>query len=205
MAVSPYNTEQQEALDQALQGISTMTADEISRIKASTEPYLQFREEVRNFSETHLFPLCKTKCYETGLSACCTKEGIITYFADMVINFLHSDAGQIARIREALARPRNDGFCVYLGETGCLWRIKPIVCDMFFCDWLLEAAALNNPMIVTRIAQFKTLQKQFTWPDKPVLFDAMETIFLEKKLKAATMYYHFSPGLKAIKKKAGVP
>ena len=181
-----------------------MGDDEKNHLKETVKPYLQFRKELQHFSMVHLFRLCKTKCYDTGLSACCTKEGVITYFADMVVNLLHSDPAQTSRFKEHLDRPRNDTLCVYMGESGCVWKIKPIVCEMFFCDWLLEETANRNPATAVEIEKFNTLKKQFLWPDKPVLFDAIETIFLEKKLEATTMYYHLSPGLKAIKKKAGL-
>ena len=26
------------------------------------------------------------------------------------------------------------GRCIYLGEYGCMWVVKPIVCEMFLCN-----------------------------------------------------------------------
>jgi hypothetical protein len=42
-------------------------------------------------------------------------------------------------------------------------------------------------------------EKQFTWPDKPILFDDLEELFLQAGLKSPLMYCHLSPGLLRVK------
>jgi hypothetical protein len=42
-------------------------------------------------------------------------------------------------------------------------------------------------------------EKQFTWPDKPILFDDLEELFLQAGLQSPLMYCHLSPGLCRVK------
>ena len=37
-------------------------------------------------------------------------------------------------MEEKLVRGAAGNKCVYLTDKGCLWRYKPIVCEMFLCD-----------------------------------------------------------------------
>ena len=202
--MSAYNEEQLYTLKMVSATISAMNSMEMERLKTKARDYLSFREEVAAFSSAHLADLCKKKCYDTGISACCTREGIITYFADVVINVLFSTKDRLDLLEKALVAPSQSTQCVYLSPAGCLWTIKPIVCEMFFCDWLMEAAHTATPAIRDRIADLKARQKNYTWPDKPVIFDRIEAIFMGKGLTSPLMYFHTSPGLMRIKKKAGL-
>jgi hypothetical protein len=47
-------------------------------------------------------------------------------------------------------------------------------------------------------------RKEFTWPDRPVLFDAIETYFIAAGCSSSLMYLHNSPGLLRVKRKAGI-
>jgi hypothetical protein len=44
------------------------------------------------------------------------------------------DPASLESLQDVLTRPREGFKCVFLGHEGCLWRIKPIVCEMFLCD-----------------------------------------------------------------------
>ena len=202
--MTTYNKEQLDALKRVSTALTAMDSNETDRLKKEARDYLAFREQVATFSHAHLAAICKQKCYDTGLSACCTREGIITYFTDVVLNVLFSTPNQLDRLAQALIAPKAGNQCVYLSPQGCLWTLKPIVCEMFFCDWLKDEARAMNPSLPDRIADFKIRQKAYTWPDKPVIFNRIETIFLEKGCTSPLMYFHTSPGLIRIKKKAGL-
>ena len=99
----------------------------------------------------------------------------------------------------------NDGFkCVYLTETGCRWRLKPIVCQMYLCDRSKKEAFGKNSQLAAEWNLLEHKRKRFTWPDRPVLFDDLETYFLEAGFRSPLMYLHNSPGLLRIKRQAQV-
>ena len=89
---------------------------------------------------------------------------------------------------------------MYLGNDGCLWQVKPIICEMFLCDPALENVLQDRPDLQKQWEAFKAREKDFKWPDKPVLFDELEEIFLNAGLSTPRMYLHNSPGLLRIKK-----
>lgn len=202
--ISQYNKEQIEALDIVCEYIRSVSPETIENHKNDTRDYLLFREKISDFSKKNFDHLCKKKCFDSNLSACCTKEGIITYFADMFINAIFSTEDQLKALETALMHPKDTFACVYLGDTGCLWQIKPIVCEMFFCDFLLHEAEKENPNIKDEVSQLKILQKTFTWPDKQIIFNDIEQLFIKRGYHSSLMYMHSSPGLLRVKKNAGL-
>jgi len=49
----------------------------------------------------------------------------------VIVNALVSCEEEIRSLVRVL-REANNGFkCIYLGPDGCLWHLKPIVCEMF--------------------------------------------------------------------------
>ena len=138
------------------------------------------------------------------LSACCSKEGIITFFADMVINALISSEEEIRLFARALGEVNRGFKCIYLGSGGCLWHLKPIVCEMFICDDAQKHILNSTPEARQKWEEFKQLQKRFTWPDRPVLFDALEAIFIKAGYSSPLMYLHNSPGLLRVKQQASL-
>ena len=46
--------------------------------------------------------------------------------------------------------------------------------------------------------------KAYRWPEKPVLFDALEKIFLDLGCDSSLMFLNKSPGLLRIKQQAGL-
>ena len=166
--------------------------------------YLSFRAEVDSFLSTHFSKVCTQTCYQNRLSACCSREGIITFFADIVVNVLASDNQEIGDLISILREP-NTGFkCVYLTENGCRWKVKPIVCEMFLCDRATETIFDLNPKLKGEWDLIGEKRKQYTWPDQPVLFDKLEKHFMEAGCRSALMYLHNSPGLLRVKQKAGL-
>ena len=85
-----------------------------------------------------------------------------------------------------------------------MWRIKPIICEMFLCDRALEGMKAADPQAMTVWQRLVNEAQGFRWPDRPVLFDLIETRFLAAGLCSSLMYLHNSPGLMRIKRKAGL-
>jgi hypothetical protein len=136
------------------------------------------------------------------LSACCSREGIVTFFADGVINVLLSTPQETDRLATVLQKGDNGPKCVYLGSNGCLWRLKPIVCAMFLCDRAEEEVFRDRPALRRQWEAYREHKKRFTWPDRPVLFDAIEANFIAAGCTSPLMYLHNSPGLLRVKQQA---
>jgi hypothetical protein len=134
--MNSYHKEQSDALEMVQRYLAGISVLERKKLEAEVSDYLLFRDEVGSFLSTHFSGVCTQKCYKSRLSACCTREGIITFFADVVVNALISQDKEIDLLLEVLKKPNNGFKCIYLGEKGCLWRLKPIVCRLFvrcFC------------------------------------------------------------------------
>jgi hypothetical protein len=201
-SMNDYQQEQLESLEviqRQMKGFDEGTRAELNHM---IRDYLEFRGETREFLSAHFGGICTRQCYESRVSACCSKDGIITFFADMVINLLISTPDEAAALARVLQKT-NDGFkCVYLGPEGCRWRIKPIVCEMFLCDQARTEVFSKNPL---GEAQWNTLEQRkkiYTWPDRPVLFDAIEHYFMKAGCRSPLMYLNTSPGLLRIKQQA---
>jgi hypothetical protein len=161
--------------------------------------YLRFREDTDRFLRNYLSAICTQACYESRQSACCGREGITTFFADVAINALMSPDEQVDRLLDALHAPDIDSKCVYLGHHGCLWRIKPIVCEMFLCKRASTTVFDNNAEALTEWKRLKRREKRYAWPSRPVLFDNLEAYFMGKGCQSSLMYFHNSPGLLRVK------
>lgn len=194
-----YNLDQLEALLMVQRYLEGLPASEMERLRASVGPYLQFRSEVSRFQKGFLSDICTQACFTTRQSACCNRDGIATFFADVVINALCSSAEDLVLLQRALEHDPGGFKCVYLTEKGCLWRLKPIVCEMFLCDRAKAALAEKDATLAPRWQELLLKEKQFTWPDKPILFDDLEELFLQAGLKSPLMYCHVSPGLLRVK------
>ena len=121
----------------------------------------------------------------------------------MVVNALASSPPQLDAVERVLA-VENRGFkCVFLSEKGCLWQVRPIVCAMFLCDPAMEKAFSLDPEAAARWKRFEARRKAYTWPDKPVLFDDLEQVFIEAGCQSPLMYLNTSPGLLRVKQRAG--
>jgi len=199
-----YQLEQLEALTQVNRHLRALSPIEKEKLRALMDEYLEFRRRVDCFLEAYFGLVCDRTCYRSRLSACCSRDGIVTFFADMVINLLISGKAEIDALVRVL-RIDNTGFkCVYLGVDGCLWRIKPIVCQMFLCEPAKTKVFNEHPEAAVEWQELQRQRKLFTWPDRPVLFDMIETCFMEAGCASPLMYLHTSPGLLRVKKKAGL-
>ncbi len=204
MQISAYQQEQIEAFLLAATHLDTLPPDQADALKTGVHEYLKFREDADAFLNKHFASTCTQKCFQSSLSACCSREGIITFFADIVINVLFSAPDERNRLLTVLRKPNAGPKCVYLGPRGCLWRIKPVVCQMFICDAAKERVFSDHPPARSSWDDLKNRERQFTWPDKIVLFDDLETLFIDAGHDSSLMYLHNSPGLLRIKKRAGV-
>lgn len=204
MQISSYQKEQLDAVFLAARHLGTLAPEQIQALKTASNEYLAFRDDADAFLNTYFSSTCTQKCFQSSLSACCSREGIITFFADIVINALFSSEDERSRLITVLEKPNAGPKCVYLGPQGCLWRIKPIVCQMFLCDAAMFRIFSDHPLAESAWNSLKNREKQFTWPDKKILFDDLESFFLNAGYASSLMYLHNSPGLLMVKKRAGL-
>jgi hypothetical protein len=201
--MSSYNQEQSDALDIFRRYMAGLAEAEKAELVGSLDHYLRFRQSVDDFLQTHFGSVCHQTCYQSRLSACCSREGIVTFFADVVINALLSTTREIDRLTEALKGAGGVSTnCVYLGRNGCLWRLKPVVCALFLCDRAENEVFRDQPALHRQWEAYREHKKRFTWPDRPVLFDDLEAIFIAAGFTSPLMYLHNSPGLIRIKREA---
>jgi hypothetical protein len=200
--MNSYHKEQIDALIMVKRHLDNLPASEHQALRASVADYLMFRREVDEFLVNHFSEICTQTCYQSRMSACCSREGIITFFADIVVNVLVSAQADIDNLQAVLSKP-NDGFkCVYLAEKGCLWRLKPIVCQMYLCDRSKDHVFGQESKLKSEWKLLEQKRKRFTWPDRPVLFDDLESYFMKAGYRSPLMYLHNSPGLLRVKQEA---
>jgi hypothetical protein len=200
--MNDYQSEQLEALRLVRNCLPAFLSKLKGDLHESLADYLHFRKETDRFLEGYFSDICNQSCYQNQRSACCSKDGIITFFADVVINVLHSEDTDLDRM-DARLREHNAGAkCIYLSPEGCLWRIKPVVCQMFLCDNARKQVFEKFPGLEREWNCLEEQKKGFTWPDKPVLFDGIEALFMDAGHNSSLMYCHNSPGLVHLKRKS---
>jgi len=199
--MSSYQQEQTDALQMVIEHLQSLPEKDKRALVDLAGEYLVFRKNVAAFFSAYLSDVCTLKCYNNRLSACCSKEGIITFFADVVINALVSSEEEIRPLLRVLAVENKGYKCIYLGRDGCLWHLKPVVCEMFVCKDAQGKIFNSAPEARKKWEELKQLQKRFTWPDRPVLFDALEAIFLKAGYTSTLMYLHNTPGLLRLKQR----
>ncbi|MCP4666424.1 MAG: hypothetical protein GY849_08650 [Deltaproteobacteria bacterium] len=200
MATGEYNRQQMEAFLTVRRYLEGLSPSRMSRIKGWVRAYLTFRGEVAQFQKQHFSEICTYTCFTSQTSACCGREGIATFFADVVINVLLSSDREVDVILETLSRDFGGFKCVYLKEQGCLWRLKPIVCEMFLCKRAKDAVLEGNRVLGAQWDKLRRRERRYTWPNRPVLFDRLEELFVQAGLESPLMYFHRSPGLLRVKK-----
>ncbi len=203
--MNSYQQEQAESLAMVQRCLATLSASERQALEVKITDYLLFRDEVDTFLSKHFSNLCTKKCYENKLSACCSREGIITFFGDMVVNTLVSCNEEINALLEALQKLNTGLKCIYLGDHGCLWRVKPIVCEMFLCEQAEKEVFRKKAWAEDAWEELKQRKKLYTWPDRPVLFDDLELYFMDAGYSSPLMYLHNSPGLLRVKQLGTFP
>lgn len=202
--MSEYNRDQLISLRSIRQVLEQLTSAAIEQLRDEIRPYLHFRTSLNEFQVQYLDHNCQKSCFETRLSACCGFESIITFFSDQAINCLLSSPHDLETLFHVLNMPNDTGKCVFLGEKGCLWVLRPISCAMFFCNRLKEEVFAVHPGAAEVWEKLQRQEKEYTWPTKPVLFDHLEEFFLDLGAKSPHMYFHQSPGLLRLKSKWGL-
>ena len=203
--MNDYQQEQRDALRTAREGLARINRSNLNVLKASIGDYLGFRQSVDQFLKVHFSSICTQLCYQSQTSACCSKDGIITFFADTVINALYADPGKLDQMENALKRDNPGHRCIYLTTDGCSWTIRPVVCAMFLCDRAMDTAFTANPRAITIWQELRRQEQTFKWPDRPVLFDHIEQVFMAMGYRSSLMHLNLSPGLLRVKQRAGLP
>jgi hypothetical protein len=200
--LNTYQKEQLDALDQIQSTLMEMSTKTKDRLAIDLRLYLDFRKEVDRYLNDHLSSYCTQACFNSQTSACCSKDGIITFWADMVINACSCTHDELDRLISAVKNPYYSRKCVYLGPEGCLWTVRPLVCAMFVCDQLQVDVIRQDSKLLKTWEKYRQRAKGFRWPDKPVLFDRLEEMFMALGCQSPLMYINSSPGLMKIKRKA---
>jgi hypothetical protein len=196
--MNDYQTEQMEALGQIVKNNAILASIHDDAIC----DYLSFRRQLDEFSDRHFSRFCTQSCFDSRTSACCSKDGIITFWADLVINAAHSNKHQIDDLFAAIEKPLHPHKCIYLGESGCRWQVRPLGCALFLCDQIQDHVLARRPDLQQRWGAFQSKGKTFRWPDRPVLFDHLERLFMDAGCRSSLMYINTSPGLLRIKQRA---
>jgi hypothetical protein len=202
--LTSYQHEQLEALELATSYLEGLAPHEREWLNNLVRTYIAFRAELDDFLKLNFSRYCTSSCYTTQTSACCSRDGIITFWADLLINAHTSDQRHLERLQRAIKHPLKPQKCIYLGPEGCLWHVRPLVCTMFLCDDALAMAFKNNPEAERRWESLNQKAKGFRWPDRPVLFDRLEACCMAAGINSPLMYLHNSPGLLRVKRKAGL-
>ena len=200
--MNSYQKEQIQALSLVQGYLANLALDARQALESRIADYLLFRDDVDAFLEAHFSDVCTLKCFKSKISACCSRDGIITFFGDVVVNALVTPEEEINALRSVLQKPHEGFKCVYLGKQGCMWRVKPIVCEMFLCKPASEEVLAPKLEAAKTWKALQQRRKLFTWPDRPVLFDDLESYFIKAGCRSSLMYLHNSPGLLRVKKKA---
>ena len=125
-------------------------------------------------------------------------------FADTVVNVLYATPVQLDRLEAVLNTVNGGHRCIYLGSDGCMWTVRPVGCAMFLCDRAMQTVFSNAPQVGKTWASLRRQEKLFKWPDRPVLFDQLEKVFLDIGCRSTLMHLNLSPGLLRVKKDAGL-
>ncbi len=201
--LSNYNKQHLESQIKALDAFNKLSENEICRLKWLSLAYIKFRRELDSFTKGLFYNYCNHACFKNRQSKCCGFESIMTFFADEILNIIWGGPEKAETLIKVLEQPNESNHCVYLGEDGCLWYLKPLSCAMFFCEDAKKHVFARNLNAEKLWTVFTKCEKNFTWPDKPVLFDIVEKFFIIKKgVFTPHMYFHLSPGLLKVKKES---
>ena len=202
--MNAYQMEQIDAWRQILDAWTRMPAPERKALRQAVQDYVRFREEVDAFLKERFHGHCTTACYLNHRSACCSKDGILTFWADLVVEAVDSGMQRIAAMPAHIETPDIAHKCIYLSTGGCRWRIRPLVCAMFLCDAAQQAVFSRDPGSGRFWQALCRRARSFRWPDRPVLFDLIESRFMALGCRSPLMYLHTSPGLLRVKRAAGL-
>jgi len=202
--VSEYQRDQWHSFGAIEKACRGLPYGELEELKESLESYLRFRRTLNDFQEQSFGTFCRTACYESKLSACCGFESIFTFFADQVITFLLSTQEELETLFQKIEQTNHTGRCVYLGESGCIWQVRPISCAMFLCEQAKQQAFSEDRDAETAWEELREAKNAYTYPIQPVLFDDLESFFIALGVDSPHMYFHKSPGLLCLKDRSGL-
>lgn len=202
--INDYQQEQLEALNQVVANIRNIHDLRTGKLRDDIRSYLMYRRQLDVFLAKGFSRYCTQACFESRTSACCGKDGIITFWADVVINIIHSSETQVEDLKDAIQAPMFANKCIYLGQSGCRWQIRPLGCALFLCDQVQADVLEPQTALREQWDKLKATGKGFRWPDRPVLFDRLELVFISAGCRSPLMYLNFSPGLLRVKHKAGL-
>jgi hypothetical protein len=202
--MNDYQVEQLTAWSQVKAQLDRLEPSALSGLKSEIAGYLEFRRRVDTFLKQNFNHHCTLACYRNQRSVCCSKDGIIVFWADVVVNALCSDPEEMDKIATSIQHPLKTFKCIFLGHQGCQWRVRPLVCAMFLCPEVLHTVMDVAADLGSKWAAFQSEAKLFRWPDRPVLFDLLERYFIDRGCRSSLMYLNTSPGLLRIKQQAGL-
>ncbi len=202
--MNEYQVEHLDAFSKIRTILGTFSPATLRSIEAEVSGYLAFRHRLDQFLTRHFDGYCTSACYRSQRSACCSKDGIIVFWADVVINALGSRQEDLDAVETAIRNPVEPRKCIFLGRQGCLWKIRPLLCAMFLCDGAYETVLHGDRDLERQWDQFQQESKSFRWPDRPVLFDRLEQCFMDLGCRSSLMHLNTSPGLLRIKRRAGL-
>lgn len=202
--VSEYNRDQWDsfkAIEKACRSLSDL---DLQGLQENLQSYLRFRDALATYQQKYFGAFCRTACFDSRISACCGFESIFTFFADQVVTYLMSAPAQRDAIFRRLEQPNRSSHCVFLAETGCIWRLPPISCAMFLCEKAKRSVFDDDHHAKAVWDEFLRLEKDYTHPTKQVLFDDIESYFILLGVESPHMYFHQSPGLLRLKSRSGL-
>ncbi len=202
--MNDYQREQLDTLRIVQHGLAQMGGVRRHQLRARVGDYLRFRQSVDAYLKRYFSHVCTRTCYLSRTSACCAKDSIIIFFADMVVNALVAAPDAAQRMQTLLHRVNPGHRCVYLTESGCVWSLRPVVCAMFLCDRAMQTVFDTDPGAKVGWDALRRQEKAFKWPDRPVLFDHLEHVFMDLGYRSTLMHLNYSPGLLRVKMKAGL-
>ena len=124
MEPATYNQQHLEAFRMVRRHLKGMTNSQMDRLRRQIDAYLTFRRDVSTFQDLHFSKICIDKCFTSKESACCGREGIAAFFADVVINALLSTDAEIDCIIQNLLEDKGDPNCVYLTQKD--WNLEKV-------------------------------------------------------------------------------
>jgi hypothetical protein len=201
--MNDYQKEQLQAWQVLIQRLKQMPLEEKNAISREIQKYLDFRIQVDVFLNHYFSKYCTTTCYESNRSACCSKDGIVTFWADLVITAIAGEPRHPEQMIASVQRPYYSDKCIYLTPKGCCWHVRPLVCCMFLCDQVQQEVFSTEQKAAEKWAHLCRQARSFRWPDRPVLFDRLERVFITQGCRSSLMYLHNSPGLLRVKQQAG--
>lgn len=202
--MNEYLKEQWTALNQIKEWMDAARIFNHRALRDEILGYLEFRERLDRFTGHHFGDYCSRACFENQMSACCSKDGIVTFWADHVINAYTSGMGHADELLTVIGTPTYPDKCIYLGASGCVWRIRPLGCALFLCDGVQKDVFGADSSLKQAWDGFCTEAKGYRWPDRVVLFDRLEQVFMAAGCLSPLMYINTSPGLLRVKQRAGI-